>query len=240
MPPNAMAMVTGAGSGIGRAISRKLASCGFNLALVGRNRDSLEETSRIIHSPQPHAEEVLIIPADLADPDQCAGVVETVLTQWPAVDALINNAARGEVAPLASSPDEMVAQTFAINFLGPLHLITHLWPHWIDLGRGRIINISSMATIDPFPGLGIYAASKCALESITRSIMNEGGEAGLEAWSVAPGAVETAMLRAIISEKDLPREHTLDPDEIARVVAECALGQRKNEIGQTILLPSPA
>ena len=96
-----------------------------------------------------------------------------------------------------------------------------------------------MATLDPFPGLGVYAAAKAALESLTRSVVGEGGSRGIRAFSVATGAVETPMLRSLFSEKELPPEKALDPAEVAAIVLECIRGERDGEQGGVIRVPSP-
>ena len=95
-----------------------------------------------------------------------------------------------------------------------------------------------MATVDPFPGLGVYAASKAALASLTRSLHNEGASHGIRAFSVAPGAVETKMLRQLFSTDQLPTDQTLEPAAVAEVVVGCIRGEREDDRGQTILLPS--
>ena len=96
-----------------------------------------------------------------------------------------------------------------------------------------------MSSIDPFPGLSIYAASKAALESYTRSIMNEGRGHGIFAFSIVLGSVETAMLRTIVSESQWPRSRTLDPRDAGNLIASCARGERDDEAGSTIVLPNP-
>ena len=97
-----------------------------------------------------------------------------------------------------------------------------------------MVNVSSMATQDPFPGFFAYAASKAALNLMARSCATEGREHGIRAFAVAPGAVETDMLRAAFGEDVIPREQTLDPDTVARVIVECVTGERDAQNGDTI------
>ena len=96
-----------------------------------------------------------------------------------------------------------------------------------------------MATIDPFPGLFVYAASKAALESFTRSIRNEAGPSRIRAFSIAPGAVETPLRRATFDEATIPRARTLEPEVIARVIVDCILGRREEDAGRVLAVPSP-
>jgi 3-oxoacyl-[acyl-carrier protein] reductase len=102
----------------------------------------------------------------------------------------------------------------------------------------RIVNVSSVSAIDPFPGLSIYGATKGAINALTRGCANEGRDVGIRAFAVAPGAVETAMLRAIASEEQLPRTATLTPEQVAGVIVACAVGERDEENGGVIVVPS--
>ncbi len=98
-----------------------------------------------------------------------------------------------------------------------------------------MVNVSSMASIDPFPGFSIYAASKLAVNMFTRCIAQE----GLRAVAIAPGAVETPMLRGLFDESVIPRDKALDPAEVAKVIVDCITGNRAFESGEVITVPSP-
>ena len=234
-----VAIITGAGSGIGRAISLHLAGENHRLVIVGRTESTLRETRDLINSDHNPSPEILIVTSDIGVPDQPAIIVEQVMSRFGRVDVLINNAASGPLAPVEELDEQELHQTFEVNLFGPMRLISCLWPVFLEQGSGCVINISSMATVSPFPGLSIYAASKSGLESMTRSIHNEGADKGITAWSIAPGAVETSMLRSLISREDLPTEMTLSPDDVARVVVDCVLGRRCEPAGSVIVLPSP-
>ncbi|MCZ6835277.1 MAG: SDR family NAD(P)-dependent oxidoreductase [Planctomycetota bacterium] len=228
-----VAIVTGAGSGIGRAISLRLAAAGHRLVLIGRTMSRLEETQGLLES------QALVISADLGKSDQPARIVEATLEAVGRVDVLINNAASGPYKPIEETTDTDLHDTFEVDLFGPMRLVTKLWPHFTAQGSGCVVNISSMAAASPFPGLSVYAAAKSGLESLTRSIFNEGDQLGIRAYSIAPGAVETDMLRGILSKDQLPTENTLDPDDVAKVVVECVHGEREADRGKTILMPSP-
>lgn len=238
MSPRQVAIITGAGSGIGQASAVLLAKAGFNLALVGRNSAKLRATAEKIRQQSQDADS-LILPADVGRPEAARLIIEETLKKWGRIDAVVNNAAVGYMRPIDQLDEQMLCETFAVNALGPIRLVAAVWPAFIKQAGGCVINISSMATVDPFPGLSVYAASKAAIESLSRSIINEGRRHGIRAFSLAPGAVETAMLRGIFSEQELPAERTLDPVAIAEVVVECVIGRRDGQLGQTILLPSP-
>lgn len=236
-PDAPVAIVTGAGGGVGRAICVQLAAHGFRIVGAGRTLESVQESMCEAGLEGPNS---LAIHADLGEVAGALLVADRALDHFGRIDVLVNNAGIAALHPLSTSPDELLERHMNINFYGPFRLIRRLWPTFNRQGFGRIINVTSMSTIDPFPGLAAYAASKSALESLTRSIRNEGAEAGIEAWSIAPGAIETAMLRSIVNRDALPESLTLAPAAVAAVVVECATGRRADEAGSTILIPSPA
>lgn len=233
-----VAIVTGAGSGIGRHVALQLAAAGASIALVGRNLPRLHETFESIAAKHGQRR-AIIIPADLTDPAAARLIVDRTQRQWGRVDVLVNNAGAGYLVPLHATTEDLLEYTFAVNFHGPVRLIALLWRVFAAQRRGCIVNISSMASIDPFPGLGIYAASKAALDSLTRSIMNEGREIGLRAFSIKPGAVETALLRSVVSKEQLPEHLAHEPAAVASVVVDCICGRREEDIGRCIQLPTP-
>ena len=233
-----VALVTGAGSGIGRAVALALSHAGFSLALVGRRELPLRETASLL--PNPFA----LLPCDLADPHAAADLPARVISSLGRLDALVNNAAIARPALIGlASPDDIAAM-FAANAAGPVALINAAWPHLEhaarERGRATIVNISSMATLDPFPNLFAYAASKAALNVAAIAAHNAGHPLGIRAFSLAPGAVETSMLREVVPQSILPPTHTLRPDAIAAVALECIQGLRDAASGQTIPLPSPS
>lgn len=231
-----VAIVTGAGGGIGCSICIELAKAGYRIALVGRSKTSLQAAVNEIAVCVSDVPETLVIPADLSDNLQAAHIVRTTYQHWGRIDALINNAAACPDFPIGQTTIQELHGVFAINYFGPALLVAELWPIFIQQDSGCVINISSIATVDPFPGLSMYAATKAAMESLTRSIINEAGDTNITSYSIAPGAVETSMLRSLISIEDLPTDKTLNPATVASVVLDCAIGRRSSDNGKTIVL----
>lgn len=240
-----VAIVTGAGSGIGRATSKMLGECGLAVVLVGRHREPLEATAELVPG------ETLVLPADLGTADGVRDVVEGTLGAFGRIDVLINNAGAAPCKPFAEFGWEELETLYRLNSIGPMALIAAAWPVFAaqqaarspqgrDEDAARVVNVSSMATVDPFPGLSAYAASKAAVNLLTKACAGEGAEAGIKAFAVAPGAVETEMLRSIADEEMLPRDKVLSPRQVASVIVACACGERDEETGSVILVPSPA
>ena len=189
--------------------------------------------------PPEHGAQAQCFAADLSDAAVPARLIREI-HQWAGrIDALVNNAAVASLRPLPQSDEPLFRETLALNTVGPALLIAAVFPIMAHQRTGRIVNVSSVAAHDPFPGFFAYAASKAALESLTRSVHVEGERAGVRAFSVAPGAVETQMLRAAFSEEVLPGNRTLDPSTVADEIVACVLGTRDEQSGRTLLMPSP-
>ena len=239
IPP--VAIVTGAGSGIGRETIMLLADAGYKVALVGRTEQKLEDTIERMEETIDWDEtpvETLIIPADLSDAHQTRSVVDMTIEKWGRIDALINAAGTAAWKNIEDLDETYLYNIFATNTFGPALLVARAWPIFRRQHGGCVVNVSSKVTIDPVPGLSAYAASKAALECLTRSIANEGERMGVRAFGVAPGPVETPMLRKLFTEKQVPPSRALEPQEVASVIIACIRGERDADIGRIIQLSS--
>jgi meso-butanediol dehydrogenase/(S,S)-butanediol dehydrogenase/diacetyl reductase len=228
------ALVTGAGSGIGREIARLLATEGWALALVGRRIASLHETREQLGI----GDRCVVLPGDVAETSQAKGLISRAVEALGGLGGLVNNAGYAPLTPIADCDEAEAERIFRVNTLGPLALIRAAMPHLLA-EHGVIVNVSSVAAFDPFPGLSVYGAAKAGLNTLTTGLATEYGDRGLSAFAVAPGAVETAMLRSIVSTDDLPASAALPPEAVARVVVDCVLGKLKEPNGSTIRVPSP-
>ncbi len=224
-----VAIITGAGSGIGREIALLLAEAGWALTLVGRRAQELAVTAG-----GGRGAPTLVVAGDLAVAETVDRVVEATLDRWGRADLLVNNAAAIRLAPIAATTPQLLQEIFAVNAFAPSLLTARLWPVFVRQGGGCVVNVSSMSSVDPFPGLSIYGAAKSALESLTRSIVNEGRAHGIRAFSVVPGCVETPMLRGLWSKEEIPPSQAIPPRRVAQVVVDCALGRRDRVIGRAI------
>ena len=243
MTMSPVAVITGAGSGIGRSAAILFAREGYRVVLVGRTERKLKETQWLIEKAAPAMNAHMTIAADLSSEQQAIGVIDQVLAGFSAIDVLVNNAGVGAIAPIADSDPAFMRKVFADNLFSASTLTWRTWPAFIRQPSACIIMVTSIAAHDPFPGFFGYAATKAAMESLARSIVNEADAnalSGIRAYAVAPGAVETPMLRSAFPESMIPRSKTLDPDTIAKVILDLASGRHSLENGKTIVLANPA
>lgn len=216
-------VITGAAGGVGRATALHLDGAGWRCALVGRTRSTLEAVGGLLR--QPHA----VIVADLSVPGGAAAAAAAAREFGGGrVDALINAAGVAPRARIDATDEAFAREAFETNSLAPALLVAGLWNE-LSAARGRVVNASSMAAIDPFPGFLAYGASKAALESLTRSINVDGAAAGVVAHTLRLGAVETPMLRGLFSEADLPKADAADPADVAAEIAAILAGGRDGE-----------
>ena len=117
-----------------------------------------------------------------------------------------------------------------------MHLARLAWPFFKKARAGVLVNISSAAARDPFPGFAAYASAKAALHLLGLSLAREGAPLGIRVHTIAPGAVETPMFRSILTEEQFPREQTLSPSDVAAVIAQCVDGSLTHCSGEVIYM----
>lgn len=233
--PHPVAFITGAGSGIGAACARLLAARGYAVALVGRRHDMLESVRASLTDPSRH----LSIPADVADSERAAEAIDRTVEAFSRIDALVLAAGTAPKVPIEQTTEAVLEESFFVNAFGKAFPIVRAWPIFKRQRSGRVVIVSTMGTLDPFPGFFAYAASKAAADSFARSIKAEGKAIGVKGFAVNPGAVETDMLRRNFPEKVIPREKALAPEAVAAIIVACAAGERDEDNGKVIPVPSP-
>ncbi len=231
-----IAIVTGAGSGIGRDTAVLLAEAGYDLALAARTESALRDTAEMIGEEFEGRRETLVVPTDLTDPDAVRNLIGRTLERFERVDALANVAGSAPLGPIEAITAESWRACVDTNLSSVVLTTAAIWPTLQRQKAGVVVNVSSLASVDPFPGFSMYAAAKIGVNMFTHCTAQEGKRHGIRAVAVAPGAVETAMLRQNFDEKTIPADKTLDPSVIAGVIRDCITGTRDFKPGETIVL----
>ena len=226
----AVALVTGASSGIGRAFAESLAARGSDLVLVARRRDRLDELAGRLKEASGVAVETLV--ADLTDADDLAVVEDRLRDRARPVDVLVNNAGIGGHGPFAERPLEYEDREIRLNVLAPVHLTSAALPGMIERGRGGIVNVSSVASIQPMPFVATYAATKAYLTSFSQAVHEEVRDAGVVVVALLPGFTTSEFHdRADMSRSAIPRPAWLTADSVAEA------GLRALDRGQAVCIP---
>ena len=187
------ALVTGASMGIGAEIACVFAEAGADLALVARGREGLEETAAAVRAA---GRDTLVIEADLAAPEGPGEAAARALAAGP-VDILVNSAGVARVAPaLDLSPEDWEA-SMALNLRAPFLLSQAVAPGMIARRWGKIVNVSSQTGVVALDGHAAYAASKGALNALTKSLTAEWARHNVQVNAICPTVVMTPMGRAV-------------------------------------------
>ncbi len=237
-----VAIITGASSGVGRDTALLMADAGYAVVIAARSGDALEETAAYVRREGREDAEVLVVPTDVAEPAACDALVQQALDRFGRIDALANVAGNAPLQPIPRIENDVLDDCIAVNLKSVIYLTRAVWPTFEaqkDAGGGAICNVSSMATKNPFTGFNVYAAAKAGVNLFTKATADEGKRINVTAAAVAPGAIETPMLRANFPEKAIPTDKTLDPLTVAGVIRDVLTGAREFEPGETIFLPSP-
>jgi len=188
-----VAIVTGAGQGVGQGIALALASEGASIAVLGRTPAKLEATCKLIAERGARAEP---FPCDVADTEAIPGLVEQIAERFGGIDILVNNAYSGAYGPLLSMSQADFEKGFRTGPFAAFAFMKACHPHMKRRGGGHIINLvtSAMVRWDP-QTYGAYAAAKQALRSLTRTAAAEWGPDGIRALSIAPHALSPGLQR---------------------------------------------
>ncbi len=207
-----VALVTGAGRGIGKAIALLLGTAGCRVMLAARSRDQLAEVEREIMGRKGTA---AVVPCDLTRDDDIEKLVSECRRNFGAVDILINNAGWGKRAPVVKTRVEDWDQTFRLNLRAPMLLAQRLLPAMIEKGEGAIINIGSVSGKSGEANGAAYSASKFGLIGFTQSLYEEVREHGVKVSVILPGFVDTPL---IPPNRQLDRSKMIRADDIAQTV----------------------
>jgi len=219
-----VALVTGGNAGIGEAIAKTFVREGAAVAITGRRP---EELDRVVREIGPHNGRVIAIAGSVTDDGHARAAVAKVIQQFGVLDILINNAGIGEFGRRLHELDDATwARVLDINLTGVFRMTRAAVPEMLKRGRGAIVNISSIASLVGIPCLSVYAASKGALDALTRTIAIDYAKDGIRCNVVNPGLIATPMAAPLMANPEqldpilahYPIRRLGKPEEVADMV----------------------
>lgn len=218
----ASALVTGGSSGIGLAIGRMLVEEGFDVTLASRTAEKVEAAAAELGA---HA-----IAADVSQPEDCERVVREHVERAGGLDLLVNSAGIGIAGRVEDAQLKHIDRQLNINVRGLVLVTQAAIPH-LRASRGWIVNLASIAGTEPVPILPIYAATKAAVISLTRSLNADLDPDGVRAIAICPGFVDTPMASFTGMESD----EMIQPEDCAEVVRMCLRLSPRARVPQVVI-----
>jgi NAD(P)-dependent dehydrogenase (short-subunit alcohol dehydrogenase family) len=240
---SSVALITGASRGLGREIARAFARRGARLILTARGPEALEDAAALLRRET----DVIAVAGDVADPTHAERLVRAGLARLGRIDVLINNASVLGPTPmprLEALPPGALQEILRANVAAPLHLAQLVLPQMRARRRGVIINVTSDAAVEAYPGWGGYGVSKAALEHLSRVLAAELAGAGIRVYVVDPGEMNTEMHREAepgVDLSHLPLPEVAAPAFVKLVEEETApFGRFTAEELRALRQPAPA
>jgi len=235
-----VALITGGGRGIGRAIAETFARAGHTVVI--NYSKSAKDAEALSESLSTGSAAVVAEQADVSDPAQARRMIDKVASQYGGIDVLVNNAGITRDGYLMLMSDEDWHEVISTNLTGVFNCCRAVTGHMISQRGGVIVNVASLSGIDGLPGQTNYAAAKGGVISFTRAFSKELAPFGIRVNAVAPGVIETEMTGAL-SERTkegllsaIPLKRFGSPDEVASVVRFLASDDASYITGETICI----
>ena len=207
-----IAIVTGAGRGIGKAIALALGRAGARVALAARSESELRAVAEEIRSGDGDA---LALSTDVTRDDEMERLVQRTLKEWGSIDILVNNAGWGKTGPVVSSTTADWDATLKVNLRAPMILSRLVLPTMLEKRSGAIVNIGSISAKAGQANTAAYSASKFGILGFTQSLFEEVREYGVKVSVILPGFVDTPL---IPQNKRVDRSKMIRPEDIAETV----------------------
>ncbi len=231
-PPGApVAVITGAGRGIGRATAEAFAVEGYAVVVAERVPALGRRTERALVKAGARA---LFLPTDVADPASVARTARAVLRRFGRLDCLVNNAGVLTPGPLVDLAVADLDRMLAVNLHGPLFFARAVLPAMRRQRSGTIVNVASQLGKVGAAGYATYCASKFGVVGLTEALAEELAGTGIRVWAVCPGLVDTPMARRAVGASARERAGLLEPEAVARVIVDLATGRRREASGTAV------
>ena len=209
-------LVTGCSTGIGRATALQFRDAGWEVYASARDTDDVEDLVE---------RGCRTVELDVTDELEVVTAIDRIYEEQGRLDCLVNNAGYGQFGPVEDVPMERVVEQFDVNTFGPLRLLRAALPRMRERGRGTVVNVGPGVGALTLPGIGVYNASKHALETATDALRQEVGDEGVEAVVVQPGFVATDFYDRALAEVDAI-EHTPAYADLYRALDRIGIVQR--------------
>jgi NADP-dependent 3-hydroxy acid dehydrogenase YdfG len=234
-PTNRTALITGAGSGIGKATALAFAKAGINLALVGRSEDKLAAVAVAAEAVGVRAKTYAL---DLAVLDRVSSEIATIAADWDDLDILVNNAGMAYTNSIGDTPLADWQSAIDINLTSVFQCIQGILPHMRHRRAGTIVNVSSIAAKQVFPNWGVYSVTKFGLMALTQAVAGEERANGIRVTAICPGSVNTPLWDTATVQADFDRSAMLTPEMVAEGILYAVLAPAGAVVEEITIMPS--
>ncbi|BCS53763.1 SDR family NAD(P)-dependent oxidoreductase [Geobacter sp. SVR] len=215
MASSRVVVITGAGSGIGRATALTCAGAGTVVAVCGRSMLPLRETASLVETAGGAARAYAV---DVRETESVRKMVKAVVREFERIDVLVNNAGVIAAKPFLASSDQEWNEQIAINLTGTYNCCRAVLPSMVAAGEGVIVNISSVLGRIGIAGYAGYSASKFGVIGLTQSLADEYRGSGIRVYAVCPGGTDTPLHRSVVGDEEA--KNAMAPSRVAGVIVD--------------------
>jgi NADP-dependent 3-hydroxy acid dehydrogenase YdfG len=232
---NRTALITGAGSGIGKATALAFAKAGINLALVGRSQDKLTAVAMAAEAVGVKAKTYVV---DLSIVDRVSAQIAAIAADWDNLEILVNNAGMAYTNSIGDTPLTDWQRVIDLNLTSVFQCVQGILPYMRQRQSGIIVNVSSIAAKQVFPNWGLYSVSKFGLMALTQAIAGEERANGIRVTAICPGSVNTPMWDTDTVHADFDRRAMLTPEMVAEGILYAVFAPVGAVVEELTIMPS--
>jgi len=223
-------LITGASSGIGRALAQQLAQAGAKLVLAARSEDKLHELAGSLRVPR---EDVLVVPTDITREQDRQNVLDRAADHFGGLDVLVNNAGIASWAHFADSTEEILRQIMEVNFFAPAELIRRAIPILVEGQQPAVVNVASMCGRRAMPAWSEYSASKYALCGLTEALRGELARFDIDVLLIVPGLTRSEFSQHFLRTEGRARiefDRGMPPEQVAASIVRSLRANRTETV----------